>query len=440
MRKRLALLLMLALAGCSPPPVALEPVKRPPDFIARKVVDPSTGLVFETGEAIAGGRLTVQLMKAGTTERIGDARVTLIGPTLASGTSAPQLDLTLQPLEPGSYQVRVEAPGYATQLSGPITLTAQAPTSVRYELAASGGDVTGRALDDAGNPLAGAWVSLGEAYAFSDGTGTFRLTGIPKGAQELVISKTGYLPATVSATLADAPTSVGEVRLLSRARTVYVENASQGFGNSTVGGALGALSTALSSNGFTLQTTPSDPAIRVVASPTAAALGDVAARAESLRSFVAAGGKLVLLGEWGGYADYTPDALNRLAEPYGIAFNPDLVRMSDQTRPEWIRIPGVSTALPAVSPVPNGLQLFESCSLLAPAPAVPLASTGSGGFRVSALLNGDFVVAAARPYGRGMVVAVGDTSAWATPATRGAGSSNLAEASNEAFILDLFRW
>jgi len=89
--------------------------------------------------------------------------------------------------------------------------------------------------------------------------------------------------------------------------------------------------------------------------------------------------------------------------------------------------------------VSGGIELFESCSLLAPAPAVPLASTGSGGFRVTALLSGDFVLAAARPYGRGMVVAVGDTSAWATPGTQGSGS-NLDVPDNRAFILDLFRW
>ncbi len=430
---------MLLLAGC-PSPVNLAPAKRPPDFVAHKVVDPSTGLVFEAGEAIAGGRLTIKLLKAGTGERVADAKVTVIGPTLASGTSAANLDLSLQPLEPGTYHVRVEAPGYVTVSSAPITLSTQTSTTVSYELAPAGGEITGRALDASGNPLPGAWVSHGDSYAFADATGAFRLTGVPTGTQEIAVAKTGYTPSAVSAAVTASGAALGDVRLTSRPRTVYLENAGQAFGNSTVGNSLSALMTALTNNGFTLQAQQSDPTIRVVASPTSAAIGDAAARSESLRSFVAAGGKLVLLGEWGGFLNYNPDTLNRLAEPFGLAFNPDLVRLSGSSNPGWIHLPGVAPALPAVSPVPNGIQLFDSCSLLAPAPAVPLASTGAGGFRVSAVMNGDFRVAAARPYGRGLVVAVGDTSAWANPATRGAGSSNLAEASNEAFILDLFRW
>ncbi|HEY9856540.1 MAG TPA: carboxypeptidase regulatory-like domain-containing protein, partial [Stenomitos sp.] len=419
-------------------PVSLDPAQRPPDFIAHQVVDPSTGQVFESGEAIAGGRLTVKLFKAGTTERIGDAKVTLIGPTLASGTSTSALDLTLQPLKPGSYQVRVEAPGYATILTNPVTLDATNPTTVQYELSPSAGDVTGRALDGSGNPLVGAWVNVDDAYAFTDSNGAFRLKGAPIGSQTVAVAKTGFAPAAVTTTLSSGETSLGDVRLTARERSVYLQNAAQPFGGSAVGTALGALTTALQGDGFTLQTTANDPAIRIIASPTASSIGDVAATAESLRSFVAAGGKLVLLGEWGGFADYDPDTLNRLAQPYGIAFNPDLIRLSG-THPSWIQIPAVGSALPAPTPVSSGIELFESSSLLAPAPAVPVASTGSGGFRVSALLNGDFVVAAARPYGRGLVVAVGDTSAWVTPATQG-GASNLDVSSNRAFILDLLRW
>ncbi|HEY9898094.1 MAG TPA: carboxypeptidase-like regulatory domain-containing protein [Pantanalinema sp.] len=417
-------------------PVALEPITKGPDVFARQVFDPRTGQVFASGTAIAGGRLTVRALKAGSGERVSGARVTVMGPTLAYGTTS-SLDLTLQPLEKGSYRVRIEAPGCVPQLSEPLTLDPQAPPTLVVSLVPSGGDVTGRALGADGKPLAGARISVGEAYAFADATGRFTLKGAPAGAQTLSVSKTGYATVTREITVGASEVALGDVSAPTAAKTVSFENATQTFAGTTVGNALSALQTRLTSEGFVTVSADADAAVRVVSSPRDAYATD--ATVERLRAFVAGGGKLVLMGEWGGFGDYSPAALNKIAIPYGLGFNADQVRLGTASPSAWVSVPVSPGALPTPGAVSGGLKLYEACSLFAPPPAVRLSSLGQEGYRVSSIVSGDFTVVAARPYGRGLVIALGDTSAWASPGTQGK-ASNLEEASNGAFISDLFLW
>lgn len=436
---RFVLLGLMALSGCWSGPVTLEPINRAPDFIAHKVLDPSTGAVFEDGAAIAGGHLTIRTIK-GSGNRLAGAQVALLGPTPAAGATLEALDLTLAPLLAGTYSVRVSAPGYATQLHSEVLVDPANPTLLTYTMEASGGDVLGRVLDANQSPVAGAWVSLGESAAFSGSDGRFRLSGTLAGAQTLAVSKTGLRGLSAGVTVGAAETNLGDLAMTSGTRVVSFENPTQAFNGQTIGVALSSLRMAIEADGFTVQNGASTADIRVVASPTLDWLGDGSARAESLRSFVAAGGKLILMGEWGGCSNYSSRALNQLAQPFGMSFNPDLLRLPASTPAEWLHVTGIASVLPAVTAMPNGLRLFEACSIFAPAPAVAIAGLGESGYRVASILNGDFKVAATRQYGRGLVIALGDTSAWVTPATRNTFQDNLQEASNMAFILNVFRW
>lgn len=436
---RFALLCLVLLSGCWSGPVSLDPLKRAPDFIAHKVLDPSTGAVFEDGAAIGGGHLTIRTVKA-SGERLAGAQVALLGFTPAGGTTFDTLDLTLEPLLAGTYSVRVSAPGYATQLHPGVMVDPANPAVLTCTMEPSGGDVLGRVLDSSQSPVAGAWVSAGESVAFSGSDGRFRLSGVSVGAQTLAVGKAGLRDLRAGMTVGAAETNLGDLAMTPGTRVVSFENPTQAFAGQTIGVALSSLRAAIEADGFTVQNGASTADIRVVASPTQGWLGDAAARAESLRTFVASGGKLILMGEWGGCSDYSPGALNRLAQPFGMSFNPDLLRLPGSTPTEWLRLTGLSGVLPAVTSMPNGLQLFEACSIFAPGPAVAILGVGESGYRVASILTGNFTVAAARPYGRGLVIALGDTSAWITPGTRNAHADNLEEASNRAFILNVFRW
>jgi hypothetical protein len=432
--------LLALLSGCASSPVELSPIGRGRDFTAHQVLDPNSGGVFESITAIAGGRLTFRVVKA-SGDRLASAQVTLLGPTPSGGTTPSNLDLTFQPLDPGTYYARVSAPGYIPQLIGPLSLDSKTPLTQVVTLAPDAGDIVGRVLDASNNPLAGARVNLGEAYAFSGSDGTFRLTGVSSGGQSVAIAKTGYASASVAVTIGSGDSSVGDVHLAMGTKVVSIENNTQSFAGSNIGTALGALRDAIIPDGFTLQNGAAAADVRVVASPTASWAGDVTARTESLRQFVLAGGKLVLLGEWGGASDYSPGVLNAIAHPYGIGFNTDLVQINaGSAHAAWLSLPTVGSVLPAPVAIGSGVQMFDACSIFAPAPAQPLLSTGSGGFRIATIMTGDLKVGVVRPYGRGLVIALGDTSAWTTPGTRNGNASNLDEASNRAFVRDLFLW
>ena len=430
----------LLLVSCSSAPVSLSPSQQPSPFTAHQVLTPDSGAVFQDGLAIGGGHLTIRAVKASTGERIVGAQVSLLGPTPAFATNPATLDLTFEPLMAGTYSVRVAATGYATQLHTGVVIDPANPQVLTYTLQPSGGDVTGTVLDMSNHPIVGAWVSLGATDAFTDANGHFDLSGVQTGVQSVSIGKTGFQGLTAPVNVGSSAMDMGNLTLAAGTRVISLDNPIQAFAGRTVGVALADLRTALEGDGFTFQTNAATADIRLIASPTRTWLGEGTAEAASLQSFVAGGGKLILMGEWGGCNDYTPDAMNQLASRFGLALNPDLVEMPGGTPPEWLHVTEISSVLPAVTPIPNGIQLFDSCSIFAPPPAVAIAGVGNSGYRIASILNGDFTVAAVRPFGKGLVIALGDTSAWITPGTRNNHPNNLVEASNQAFILDLFRW
>src|SRR5690606_19626110 len=120
-----------------------------------------------------------------------------------------------------------------------------------------------------------------------------------------------------------------------------------------------------------------------------------------------------------------------LTRPFGLAVRPDLVRIAGQSSASE----SLAAALnPAMWPSQglSTLQLFSAASILSLSPAVTLADSGASGYRVQALATGSQTLAAAVAYGEGLVVLVGDTSAWT--------ASHLKEAGNQQFMLNLFGW
>ena len=416
---------VLLLTGCpEAPTVKLEPIPRPPGIAAR--VD---GDVEHTALALNGGSLVVSLVKAGSGERISNATFSLVGPTLGTGTIRQATDIVFEPLIPGAYQLRVSAPGYKTQVEGNITLDAKQTLERKIELAPEGGPLTGTVTSN-GQPVWGARVLLGDAWTFTGQDGNFSLSGVAAGAGTLKVRKGGFQGLDQAVTV-NGTGSVGTLSLsaLGGDRTVALLNPGESFGGGTktVSSELSGLMAELDKPNDRLARAGSlDSAnIRVLVSPRTTP--DVAAT----QAFVAGGGTLIVTGEWGGFGEYDPEAINKLTRPFGLAVRPDLVRVSGQTtQSEWVSAT-VNPTLPASQGV-SGLKLFTGCSVMASPMAAAIASSGANGYRVQAMSMGEQTLAAAVPYGDGLVVLVGDTSAWA--------GSHLNEAGNRQFMLNLFGW
>lgn len=439
MRRVILLGVIAALSGCclfpSQPPA---PTPTPTPTPAPTPIPTLSRQVFVSGTALVNGVVTVHVRRAGSSDRLAGATVSLIGATPAWGITDATLAMRFDPLEAGTYALRVSAPGLATRVVTGLTVDPKTPLETTVELSPQAGVVTGTVTGPAG-AVEGARVSSGESWTFSGADGRFTLEGLAAGTHTVHVRKGLLSPQTREVSLGGSDVALGDVSLgsLSSAPVAVFENDAQPFGGTTVGGALGALKTALGGS-FTVTSSAEAAEVRVVASPRAAFATDDTV--ERLRAFVAAGGTLVLMGEWGGALDYSPEALNRIARPFGLAFSPDLVRSSENpAQPGWIKV--AAPELPAPHAMSGGVTLYEACSIFAPPTARAVASAGQGGYRVSATGGGP-TLAVAQPYGQGLVLAVGDTSAWSAGYITGEppGGGAPGQTNNLGFVLNLFKW
>lgn len=417
--------LALLLLGCPGNPGGLK--------LAPVTTIDSTSLIHLGGVAVqtsglanAGATLVVPLHD-GTGNRIADGTVSLLGPTLGYGNSAASADLNFTPLSDGTYALRVSAPGFATQQVTGITLSASQSVTQVVTLATAGGTVTGNVVDGTGNPVWGAWVSDGLCDAITDAQGSYQLAGCPAGAQTLTVRKTGFASGQLPVTIQGA-TTAPNLTLQAAAKQLYLFNGNPGN--------FSQLLNLLSTNGFNVNAGSAADTWLII-SPSNLPSGAAA----QVANFVASGGKLIVMGEWGGDAGYNPDVLNAVLQPFGLFVNPDLVRSpaNEGGRPEYPVISNLLAGNPASKNVAS-LGLFESASLYTVPPAVAMALPGAPAYQVMDVSSAGYLpVAAYTQSGKGLVVALGDSSAWSDSSTLGNGA-DLAQLGNKTFMLNLFDW
>ncbi len=352
--------------------------------------------------AVDGPILLASVTSAADHSSIEDAAVSLLGPCITGGYSSPAGALEIGPLATGSFAIRAQASGYLPW-TGTIDLPQpRATQSLAIELERAPRVIKGTILAPSGHPLADARVQIGQSWTLSDSSGEYAIEAPSAGTVE--IAKAGYSPATSAGgpvTLSPAPERLDFANLP--------------FGQ-PLGSEFSQLEALLSSDGWVVGQGLADPTVELWASPQVVHSADV----QAAQGFVQGGGKLVVLGEWGGSGDYAPGAADRLLLPFGVEMDADLLRDpgSQLGRPEWI-------AAQAGGLVPQGtVDMFGAASVFAAPPEEGLAYAPQATFKVQDL--SEIPVAAVRQVGLGLVVAVGDASAFTDP--------YLAKAANAAFI------
>ncbi len=363
-----------------------------------------------TNGTLAGAQLRVVAKDPAGAALVG-AQVGVFGPGLAFGTTSATGDIVLGPLPLGTYELRVSAPGKLPLVKQVSLSVVRSRSTEEVSLGAATRTLSGKVRGPQGQVLAGARVALGTSLTMTDKDGAYSLAAPADGTAE--VRKTGYEPGQ---------TSGGDVTLNPTTCRVSFENAPFGLSAAT---AFATLRSALSGAGWAVSDGDGAAHVRVWAAPST--VSD--SQAHDAANFVAAGGKLVVLGDWAGASQYSPDATNKLLMPLGAIIDANLVRVPGSTlgRPEWF-----TPVLSADTPAGLGtLQLLGAATVAAAPPAVRILSVPQDGYQVQA--TGDpGGVAAARQIGSGLLIVLGDASAWLDP--------EIARSDNLSFIRNVLLW
>ncbi|MBM3274021.1 MAG: carboxypeptidase regulatory-like domain-containing protein [Candidatus Sericytochromatia bacterium] len=413
--------LTAATIGCVPQPSV--PVLPGPEVTSTPVPartnptpppEPDRTINKEGQYPLGGARLHVVARDPANRAGLPGAKISVIGPGVGFDTSNSAGEATIGPLPLGTYDVRVESAGRLPAVQTKVLDVARQRFDLTIDVLPAERTLTGKVRDSSGRPLAGARIALGQSWTTSGADGAFSLPAAATG--EADVRKTGYQSAR---------TAGGDVTLAAEAPPrISFENGPLG---TSAASAFSTMRAHLGLAGWTVADGDATAQVRVWAAPQ-----DVSQpQAAAAKAFVASGGKLVVLGEWGGAAGYSPTATNRLLVPLGVSVEANLVRdpSSQHAKPEWLS-PVITAGAPGTAGI-TALTMLGAATVQAAPPSFGMASAPATGYRVQAA-EYDRVVAVMRQVGSGLAVAIGDTSAFL--------DSDIGRADNLSFIRNVLLW
>ena len=240
----------------------------------RAVSNPGTVLTVEGDSSVSGANLSLVQGASGiitgvvtdsSSIPVPGASVTF---TTSDGTSQSTTtdangSYTLSNVPPGTYTGIASATG-ASATSPQETVTSGATLTVNFKLAPGAGSATGRVIDTAGNPIAGATVFFNggglaaPAQVTTDATGTYSFPagGLPAGTYIVTATAAGFGAST--------PTQV----VISSAATTTVPDITLGpVANGTLGGLVTAVGSATPLSGVSISIVSTATGLAVTPAP-----------------------------------------------------------------------------------------------------------------------------------------------------------------------------
>lgn len=177
----------------------------------------STGLPFSV---LVPGTLggTVTRVTGGTGLSGATVQAVLSGVVKSSTTTAGNGTYSIANLEPGTYDVRVSATGFSTELRQGIVVTSSATTTVDAAMYMPGA-VSGKVTQAGGiTPIAGAAVAVfsgpvQKGSANTNATGDYTIAGLHPGALTVQAANVGYRTNQQGATVAENATATANLSL-----------------------------------------------------------------------------------------------------------------------------------------------------------------------------------------------------------------------------------
>lgn len=341
-----------------------------------------------------------------------------------------------------SYELLIRAEGILP-IQRLLYLAAESPAAVEIHLPVQPvqGRLRGQVLSAEGTLLPRAVVRCGSDWGESDAQGKLEMDLTQQKTETCQILRQGYHELTFTVNPSDEETQTWHLQPLEQPLRLRLASAVQPLGlqRSDWHTAIAGLLQSATEQGWKVQDwdsaeTELDPErdLLWLASPE---LLLSQAQQQALLDFVQAGGKLVLSGEWAGFAHYRQSEFEPLFSHLGLEIRADSLSQAgaalkvEQFRPHFL-----TTGLGA-------LYLYRSASVLTYQAdrTQMLAFAPEQSFRV-AQADAVLGVLASAHYGLGSVVAVGDTSLWLDQDSDADGISNFQSGANAELWQRILSW
>lgn len=462
--QKLLLVFIFFLAACQTP-------EKPNVINVTPVIKPSAVIIPSpqpTQNVSQKGKLTVIVNDGNNQKPVANASVKV---TSANGTNMTQItnsegkSIFDSLPESINYNVEVSAAGYKSNSvstsSAKLEIKADNPVYLTVNLFKSQVALTGKVLNNNGQPVEGAIIKAGDNSGLSQADGTFNINITNIANLPVNISKTGFTAFSYGNVdfSKQGNLNIGEIKLTQSLSSpvILFDISKVPFGN--VEGAnvnlFSKLNNVLNSAkyktlfiDFFAQPNLDEIDTVVIASPF---LDYSDAEIDKLSTFIKSGKKLVILGEWGGYGGFKADSLNNLLKEANLRINPDIVKEVDPQNfqatdeqivtsafnPHYItrnltKLAFYSSA--SVEVINGGIKTLDTNNTKL------LALSTSASFRIQTFNRGQFGLAGVSTLGSGKIVVLGDSSIFTDSDSNDNGISNLNEFSNQQFALNIFSW
>lgn len=288
---------------------------------------------------------------------------------------------------------------------------------------------TGQLIDTAGHPIAGAVVSDGSVGTLTGEDGRYALGVFHK---SLEATKPGFEAVRFQAVEGEA----APLRLMPHKSQTRV-----GVDDRGVGAQLDGLRQYLAQVGFKTQPYPATPLDQldalIIAAPPAMSAQEIAA----IQAWIRGGGRLILLGEWGGFPGQDLGTLNALADGSGIQFSGGTVKQAgaDASASDWFSVTGLAPASFSSLVGAGTIDLYATTSLDVTGGAESLFDSGPLSYAVLSRM-GRQVLGAVGADAQGKVFAIGDASLWLDADSGGTGQPNWQRGANKALAVAMLSW
>lgn len=161
---------------------------------------------------------TITRATGGSAVSSATVQAVLAGVVKGTATSAANGTYTIANLDPGTYDVRVSATGFAPELRQSVAVSANVTTTLNIAVLQPGsisGDVT---QSNGTTPIVGASVGLYQnamqkGVTATNGTGAYSITGLHPGAYTLQVGSVGYATQEVGVTISENSNTTRNVSL-----------------------------------------------------------------------------------------------------------------------------------------------------------------------------------------------------------------------------------